>query len=315
MIVTGANGFVGSHLVRELTANGASVTAVVRRDADTWRLDELVPRIRVVRADLDQLQPSGVQRQLGRAELVYHLAAAGTNQAEHDPDVMLNANVIGTYQVLEMTRRVGAKRLVCAGTGFEYGVVSNASETSELRPISVYAATKAAASLVAHASARRDGLSVVTLRTFSVYGPGQARHFVIPYATVRALAGRPIQLTGATQLRDFLYVDDAVRAYLRAGDVQQASGETYNIGSGREVTVRDVVAKIVSLSASSSEVVLGARPYSQHELWASSANIEKAERDLGWRPEISLSDGLEQTIAWFSQHRELYDSHYPDTEP
>lgn len=313
-VVTGANGFVGSHLARALVALGARVTAVVRPTADLWRLSDVVDDVRVVRAELTELAADHLVREIGEAETVYHLAAAGTNQADHDARLMLDANVLGTFRVMEMAQRVGARRLVCAGTGFEYGVVSQASESGELRPITAYAATKAAASLIAQACAPIFGMSVVTLRTFSVYGPGQARFFVIPYAIVRALTRRPIQLTGATQLRDFLFVDDAVRAYLRVGEIEPAPSEIYNIGSGREISIRDVVSAIVSLSASPSEVIVGARPYSARELWGSSANIEKARLQLQWAPEVTLEDGLTRTIEWHASNLDLYESKYPEHE-
>jgi UDP-glucose 4-epimerase len=311
VVVTGANGFVGAHLVDHLVRLGASVTALVRPHSNTWRLASVAQRVHLVRAELDD--PS-LDRVVNSAEMFYHLAASGTNQADHNAYPMLQSNVLGSYNALELAARLGAKRMICAGTGLEYGPRLAATEESTLRPITAYAATKAAASLVIHACARRMGVTVVTLRMYSVYGPAQARHFVVPYTVTRALAGEPIELTGGMQLRDYVYIDDVVQAYVRSGDaaIPEAEGSAfYNVASGAQLPVRDLVTTIVSLARSTSAVKFGARPYSPTEMWESSGSIAKAERELGWRPQVALSDGLQRTITWFAEHRELYDVHCP----
>lgn len=309
VLVTGANGFVGSHLVRELVARGASVIANVRPGADMWRLEPVASSISVLEAELLDIPDT---RLIGAVDVVYHLAAAGTNQADRDAELMLRTNVMGTYRVLELARRIRARRLVCAGTGFEYGAESKAVESRALCPVTAYAATKAAASLTLQAFARSNPFPVVVLRTFSVYGPGQARHFVVPYAVANAVADRPIRLRGATQRRDFVYIDDAISAYLKAADTACPAGECYNVGSGREVTVREVVEEIVTLSGSKSEVVVSSGN-SPHD--ASSADTSKSKRELGWQAETALADGLKRTIEWFADNRTLYDSRYPNQEP
>jgi nucleoside-diphosphate-sugar epimerase len=310
VLVTGGTGFVGAHLVRRLVGAGARVTVLVRGSSDLWRLASVLDHVAVVRSDFEQLSTGGTAERIASVDVVYHLAAAGTNQAEHDPVRVLNGNVLGTYQVLELSQRLRARRVVCAGTGVEYGVVTHATEDSLPRPLNVYAASKAAAWLFAHTYAARYDLSLVTLRTFSVYGPTQSPYFLIPYVILRAIANEPIALTGGTQNRDFVYIDDVVDAFVAAAD-GEVSGETFNVSTDAGILVRDVVATIVSVAGSRSEVVLGARPYSAHELWSSSGSYTKIEGRLGWSPRTLLQDGLAVTIDWFREHRQEYAVHYP----
>ncbi len=312
VLVTGANGFVGAHLTRALLREGAHVTALIRPSASLWRLSEIQTLLRIVRARLDELSDDRIAADLGPVDLVYHLAAAGTNQSEHDASLMLEANVFGTYRVLTLAQRLGAGRVVCAGTGLEYGVVTMASETTLPRPLTPYSASKAAAWLFAHAYAAREGLSLVTLRTFSVYGPAQDRCFLIPYVVMRAVADRPIDLTGGTQLRDLVFVDDAIDAFIAAGTAADASGQTFNVSSGSPVAVRDVARMIVTLAGSASPINLGARSYSSCELWSSSGSFEKIQRHLEWSPRTPLQDGLVQTIDWFRHQAPRYPDSYSD---
>jgi len=311
VLVTGANGFVGSHLVSDLVKRGAEVIAVTRPGADLWRLEPRSAGIEVVAAELEDLSRC---LSASRIDLVYHLAAAGTRQSDSDAESILRTNVLGTYKVLELALSRRAMRIVCAGTGFEYGALSKATEAAALRPRTAYAASKAAASLIVYAVAVRERISALTLRTFSVYGPGQARHFVVPYSVTNALANRPIRLRGAGHRRDFIYVDDVVDAYIRAADADLDAGSVLNIGSGHERLVTDVVEKIITLAKSSSRLITtpGGRP---NEVSASSADPGNAERGLDWYARVGLEDGLQRTIAWFASNSRLYDQKYPDLEP
>jgi nucleoside-diphosphate-sugar epimerase len=309
--VTGANGFVGAHLIRRLLREGADVIGIVRPAATVWRLEHILPRLTLVRSELSTLANPELEATLGGTSIIFHLAAAGTNQSEHDAERVLTGNVEGTFRVVQCAERVGVRRVVLAGTGHEYGLGANLSEDALPRPRTVYAASKVAAGIFAHTYAKQRGLDVVTLRTFSLYGGGQARHFLVPAATLAAIADEPIPLTSGTQLRDYVYVGDAVDAYLRAAVTPGVSGEIFNVASGREIRVVDFVTTLIATAGSRSELRLGEVRETATELWHSSGATDHAWRLLGWRARTAVEEGLRETVEWFRAHRAQYERYYP----
>lgn len=310
--VTGANGFVGSHVVSRLVALGASVTAVVRPGADLWRLSSVAGQIETLIASPADLGSGKVVDRLRGTTVLIHLAAAGTNQSEHDAEAVLDANVVGTFRVVQLAQRLQVSRTILAGSGHEYGLGSRLSEEALTRPRTVYAASKAAGSLFAHTFAFQTGVEVVTLRMFSLYGSGQARHFLIPAAAMAAVKNAPILLRGAEQRRDYVFIDDAVRAFVRAAFAPGIGGETLNVTSGSDVRIGDLVTLLVQVAGSVSEVRLLEQRLERTELPVCSGDPERSARRLGWRVSTPLEDGLRKTIEWFREHQDSYERHYPD---
>jgi len=306
VVVTGANGFLGFHLSRRLLDLGAAVTAVVRPGANLWRLTSIAGDLDLVSAELADLPRKEVLSRLGDPDVVYHLAAAGTNQSVHEPEVVLQGNVVGIRRVLEAVRVLGGPRVVAAGTAFEYGAGSRLREDAPLRPLTVYAASKAAAHLLAHAEARMAGLSLVTLRAFSVYGPAQSALFLIPHTILSALSGSQIAVSGASQMRDYVFVNDAVDAFIKAADCG-GDGEVYNICSGIETSVRDVVTLVIEATKSGRAATFRDAVSGHHELAVCSGSAEKARAGLGWCATTTLADGVGQTVSWFTQNAFLYE--------
>jgi UDP-glucose 4-epimerase len=298
VLVTGGSGFIGAHLVRRLLDLDCDVVAQVRRQSDRWRIAEVADSLELVQADLAALEPDTLAAALAGVEVVFHLAAAGVHPAaEEDAPAIVQTNVVGTLRLLEAARSAGVTRFVNCGSCFEYGPGADLDEDAPLLPVTEYGASKAAAGLLAHAFARRHGLPVVTLRPFTVYGPREAPHRLIPHVIRGALRDERIELTGGAQARDFVYVDDAVDAFIRAAVVAEAAGGTFNVATGEPVTVREVVLAILELTGSVGVPVFGGLGYRPTDAPVLSGSPRRASEVLGWRASTPLAAGLQRTIA------------------
>ncbi|HYN05821.1 MAG TPA: NAD-dependent epimerase/dehydratase family protein [Vicinamibacterales bacterium] len=307
--MTGAAGFIGANLVRRLLGEGSDIIAVVRPTTNAWRLRDLEPRIATVRCDVKEL-PN--RTDVADIDVIYHLAAAAVDQRVHDVAQMLDTNVHGTCAVLQLADRLRVKRLVHAGSSGEYGPAVRVAESQAPHPNAEYGATKASATLLVHAFSQRAGLSSVTLRPFSVFGPFESPYRLVPHCVLRALQEQPINITDGRQVRDYVYIDDVVRAFLAAATVPEASGGVFNICSGRETAVREMVLRIVELTGCRVTPSFGARPHSPTEMWTSSGNPDLAARTLDWRAETPLDEGLRLTIDWLKHGLKTYPDVYAE---
>jgi nucleoside-diphosphate-sugar epimerase len=297
VLVTGANGFIGSHLTRHLVATGADVVAAIRPGADTWRIEDLLDTVETVAFDLE-MPSTRLERALDGVDVVYHLAAAGVVPGRDRIERAVASNVMGTLRLLELASALDVARVVNCGSCFEYGSGSNLSESELPRPTSDYAASKSAAWILAHSLAHQTGLPVVSVRPFTVYGPCEAAYRLIPSIILAALADRPVELTAGEQTRDFLFVADAVAGLVATGEHPDAAGGTFNLCTGRETSVREL-AEVAVETMGRGELRLGVLPYRDDELWRLSGDPTAARERLGWTATTSLRQGLEQTVAWF----------------
>lgn len=298
VLVTGAAGFLGSHLVPRLIEEGAEVCVLDQPNARRWGLLERSDLAATVRSDVRTLADPLHDRVLGDVDAIFHLAAVGVTGEVTDVRQLVTANIDSTLAVLLAAQRLDS-RLVYCGSCFEYGSGDRWSEDSLPAPTTEYGAAKAAGWLLANAFARRTGLEVVSLRPFTMYGPMEPPGRLVPSVVRHALAGRAIDLTPGDQLRDFLFVDDAVDAFVAAATTDAAVGGTFNICTGTAVTVRDVVRRVLQCTGSRSEARFGALSYRPTELAVLSGDPTRAADVLGWRARVSLEDGLARTIAWF----------------
>jgi UDP-glucose 4-epimerase len=307
-LVTGGAGFIGSHLVEALTASGHRVR--VLDDFSTGQrgnLAALHPAPVVIEGDV--ADPAAVERAVQGASLVFHLAArASVQYSIEDPLGSHRACATGTLQVLDAARRAGVRRVVYAGSASAYGVSAGdvQAESDVLRALSPYAAAKLAGEFYCQAFAASYGLETVVLRFFNIFGPRQRADS--PYSGVIALfasalmQGRTPRIHGdGLQSRDFTYVGDVVQALLKATTAAGVSGRSYNVGTGRSVSVLDLVATLNQLLGT--HVVpehVAARP---GDIRHSRANIEAARRELGYEPAFSFEEGLQRTLAWYRQQK------------
>lgn len=297
VLVTGATGFVGSHLVRRLLALGADVHIVVRRGSDLSRIRDGVGRLTLHHADLEEEGAVRAAAGRARARTIFHCASYGGHPGQDDADRAFRANLLGTAHLLSACAESGFDRLVHTGSSSEYGQKEvPMSEADVIVPRDAYGASKAGATLWLAAAASR-GLPAVTLRLFSPYGPADDPRRLIPTVARAYLRGTSPRLARPDAVRDFVYIDDVIDACLRAATASGAAGEIINVGSGRETSAGEVVDIISRLFPGAPAARWGAvppRPGSSR--WV--AEIGRARQLLGWEPSVPLEEGLRRTVEW-----------------
>ena len=315
VLVTGAAGFIGSHLVEALARDGAEVRAFVRynsRNDYGWleQLEEgLRDEVEIFRGDL--ANPEAVANAVRERDTVFHLGALiPIPYSYQHPREFVEANVVGTLNVLEACRRDSVRRLVHTSTSEVYGTAMRVpiDEEHPLNAQSPYAATKIAADQLALSFWRSFETPVVVARPFNTFGPRQSARAVIPTLITQALAREDVELGSTHPTRDFLYVGDLTRGFRRCAEVEGVEGEVINLGSGAEISIADLaeeVFRLVGREASLSFSEDRARPPGS-EVERLLADTGKAERVLGWKPEVGLEEGLRRTIEWFEGFLEAY---------
>jgi NAD dependent epimerase/dehydratase len=314
ILVTGADGFIGSHLVEALVRAGRDVRAVALYNSFDTRgwLDtlpgEVLSSLEVVMSDVRDLH--GVRAALRGCDSVLHLAALiGIPYSYHAPESYVDVNVRGTLNIVQAARDLGVSKVVVTSTSEVYGTAQFVPITEE-HPLvgqSPYSATKIGADQIAMSYFRSFGTPVAIARPFNTYGPRQSTRAVIPTVITQMLAGKgTIRLGALKPTRDFNFVDDTVRGMIAVHDSPASVGEVINLGSGFEISVQDTVALIADVMGKNVVVECEeerVRPAGGEveRLWADNG---KARRLLGWRPDCAGIDGLrrgiEVTACWFA---------------
>lgn len=305
VLVTGAAGFVGANLVRRLLADGDDVIAGVHSGANDWRLRDLQSDIQSVAADVRDRDAVAALVERLRPETIFHLAANGAYSWQQQRELIFATNFLGTVNVLEAAVRHDVSRFVVAGTSSEYGYQDHApAETEAPEPNSDYAVAKAAATLFAGYVGRTERIGVSVLRLYSVYGPWEEPGRLVPALVCSARNGRLPPLVAPDIARDFVFVDDVCEAFVRAADSAN-TGEIYNVGSGRQTTLAEIVEVVrrqFGISAPPQWNSMAARSWDTG-VWV--ADPARALAMLDWAPRVSLEDGLAATSAWLDARPDL----------
>ena len=307
VLVTGAGGFIGSHLTEALVTAGAQVRAFTHYNSrnDHGHLHALPAEV-FGELDLiagDVCDAGCVRRAVDGADVVLHLAALiGIPYSYHAPRSYADANVGGTLNVLEACRECGVDRLVHTSTSEVYGTAqfTPMTEAHPLNAQSPYAATKLGADQLVHTYYTSFDLPAVILRPFNTFGPRQSRRAVIPTVVSQAVAGERVSLGNTDAVRDFLYVADNARGYLAAATAPDAVGETVQIATGRGVTVGemvDMVGEIVGRDLRVTTAEERKRP-AKSEVEALIGSPAKAKELMGWEPTVRLEEGLAKVVEW-----------------
>jgi NAD dependent epimerase/dehydratase len=305
VLVTGAGGFIGSHLSERLVALGANVRALVRYTSTShWGWLDRSPvkdDIEVVLGDVRDF--FSVREAMRGRDVVFHLAALiGIPYSYQAPQSYLHTNVEGTLNVLQAGRELQTARIVCTSTSEVYGSAQYVpiDEKHPLQGQSPYSASKIGADMLAESYFRSFGLPVVIARPFNTYGPRQSARAVIPTIITQALAGSQIKLGSLFPTRDFNFVADTVEGFICAAAGERAVGQVINFGTGVEVSIQDLLGEIENLLGKKLALVDDSariRPETS-EVERLCADANKARELLGWSPRVNLKDGLRQTIAW-----------------
>jgi dTDP-glucose 4,6-dehydratase len=320
VLVTGAGGFIGSHLTEALVRAGAEVRAVVHYNSrgDCGHLGSVPAEVRRAIEVLpgDVRDRSLVRRAVEGRQHVFHLAALiGIPYSYHAPQSYVETNIVGTLNVLEACRDLGVERLLQTSTSEVYGTAQYTpiDERHPLHAQSPYAASKIGADQLAYSYYAAFGVPAVIVRPFNTFGPRQSARAVIPTIIAQALAGGEVHLGSTRPVRDFLFVADNARGFMAAAEAAGVCGEVLNLGTGRGVSVGRV-AELIGKRLGRELIIRSdadrQRP-EKSEVFELVCSAEKARQRLAWQPQCSLEEGLEQTIAWIDEHRAEYHSeHY-----
>ena len=313
--MTGAGGFIGSHLTEALVQAGASVRAFVRytsRGDHGWLESsepEIVREVEILRGDL--ANPEAAAGAVGGRDTILHLGALiPIPYSYRHPREFVTANVEGTLNVLEAARRHEIARMVHTSTSEVYGTAQTVpiDEEHRLHPQSPYAATKVAADQLALSYQRSFGTPVVIARPFNTFGPRQSARAVIPTIVTQALTQDAIELGATGPTRDFLYVGDTVGGIMRCAEVEGIEAEVINLGTGVEVSIGELAERVVKLVGREVPVVFDEQrvrpPDSEVERLV--ADTSKAKALLAWEPVVDLDAGLKATIDWIDDSLGLY---------
>lgn len=320
VLVTGAGGFIGSHLTEHLVDRGADVRAFVRynsrNDPGLLRLlpGEKLDRVRIVMGDLKDAD--AVRAAVRDVDVVIHLGSLIAIPYSYiHPRETVETNVLGALNVFEAARKSGVEKVVHTSTSEVYGTARYVpiDENHPLQGQSPYSASKIGADKVAESFYRSFDVPIATIRPFNTYGPRQSARAVIPTIITQALVQGTVALGATHTTRDYTYVDDLVRAFLLVVESPETVGETINVGSNYEVSIGAVAERVAALLGKEIKIVTESgrlRPEKSEveRLWCDNT---KARGLLGWSPVVPLEEGLLRTIAWFREHLGLYQpNHY-----
>ena len=315
VLVTGAGGFIGSHLVENLVRSGATVRTFVRYNSrgDGGMLRQLDPtlldQVEIVAGDLRD--EDAVRKAVLGCQTVFHLGALISIPYSYlHPVEVTSTNVIGTLNVLLASRDLGVERVIHTSTSEVYGTAQSVpiSEAHPLQGQSPYSASKIGADKLAESFFCAYNLPVVTVRPFNTYGPRQSGRAVIPTIITQALTRDVVHLGNLDSTRDFTYIADTVSGFIKAAESADGLGEVFNLGTGEEIRIGDLANKILGLVGRqvSIETESGRMRPARSEVMRLISDNRSARETLKWSPAFSLDKGLELTIAWIRDHLDNY---------
>lgn len=310
VLVTGAAGFIGSHLVEAIISKGANVRAFIRYNSRSDRgWLETVPKTTLTNVEIiagDIKDSDAVRNAIKGCDIVFHLAALiGIPYSYIHPRNYVDTNVIGTTNVLTAALDLGVKRVVHISTSEVYGTAQYVpiDEKHPKAGQSPYSASKLSADLLADSFHRSFGLPVVTIRPFNTYGPRQSQRAVIPTIIAQLLAGNELQLGATTPTRDFTFVTDTAAGMIRGAEVDEVIGTTINLGTGNEISIGDLaqlIARLLGVDPKLHRDSTRLRP-GDSEVERLLSNNALAQSVLKWKPQVGLETGLKRTIDWFKE--------------
>lgn len=316
VLVTGAEGFIGSHLVERLLKEGAKVKAFsLYNFSNSWGWLDTFPKDKLENIEIfsgDLRDYNNTYNAMEGIDVVFHLAALiGIPFSYHSQDTYLETNIKGTLNVLQAGRRLGTRKIIHTSTSEVYGTAQSVpiDEEHPINPQSPYAATKASADYLALSFNKSFDLPVTVLRPFNTFGPRQSARAVIPTIITQVLAKKPtIKLGNLDAVRDLTYVSDIVDAFVKIAEAKNTNGNVYNAGSNREVSIKELAVIIMKSLKKKVKIVQDKsrlRP-EKSEVMKLVCDFEKIKDACGWQPRVSMEKGIEFTCKWFKNNLDKY---------
>lgn len=310
VLVTGATGFIGANLAHRLVEEGHDVHLLVRKNTShfPWRIADIYDQVRMQFYTPHDIESIDRIFAIANPEWVFHLAAHGAYSWQIDKQQILESNYVLTAQLLDAAVAHGVKSFVNTGTSSEYGLKDHAPKEDEpLEPLSYYAATKAGATTLCRFTARAHDINIPTLRLYSVFGPYEQPNRLMPNLIACGFTGNWPHLVDENCAHDFVYVEDAVNAYLLAA--QRTGGDpgaVFNVGTGIQTSLKEVATLAKDLMGIESAPTFSSMPNRtwDNDVWV--CDHTKVETELNWRPQFSFSDGFKKMIRWYRDSPHLH---------
>jgi len=304
LLITGASGFVGSHLLQRFLEKGISkVSILLRAPENAWRLNGILemPNLYVIHGSLNSPETYKKKLKIFRPDVVVNLAWAGVEGGERNSEDQWN-NVFYMLELLKISHQCGAKRFIGFGSQGEYGNLNNKiSEKDFERPTTVYGQSKLSAFKLGKVLADRLGIEFVWIRLFDPYGPKDGSNWFLSYIIKELLEGRSPKITYAEQFWDYIYIDDVVDAIIKIINQENIYG-VFNLGSGKSIQLSEIVEKIRKIIGTDIEIQYGLVPYREDQIMHLEANIKKISSQINWMPLVEIDDGLEKTVNWWKSN-------------
>jgi NAD dependent epimerase/dehydratase len=315
VLLTGAGGFIGSHLTERLVRAGAKVRALVHYNSrNDWGLLELLSTEIKEQLDVflgDLTDATLIRKAVADCQLVFHLGALiAIPYSYQAPRQFIDTNVIGTLNVLQACLDAKISKLIHTSTSETYGsaLYTPIDERHPLQAQSPYAASKIAADKLVESFSCSFELPVAILRPFNTFGPRQSARAVIPTIISQALTGDTVHLGSLTPVRDFTFVEDTVTAFMKVAESPESVGQVFNAGTGQGVTIGEIAHKIIEICGGQKTVVVDQQRFrpARSEVTALICNSTKAKASLGWTPQFTLDQGLQRTVDYICHNMNRY---------
>ncbi len=309
ILITGGAGFIGANFAYKFLDLGYNVNLIEKKETNLWRIEEIKEKIKINYLDIrnyDELEP--FIKKLN-PEIILHFATYGAYQAkQQDVKKTIDTNLLGTVNLINTCSKIKFKCFINTGTNSEYGIKDKPMKEDDLlEPDNLYGITKAAATMYCQYIAKKLDLPIVTMRPFAVYGYFEQKERLIPTVIRSCLANTQLKLSSPDSVRDFIFIEDVISTYLVAiKNIQKIKGEIFNIGTGKQNTIEEVINLVKEITHSKVRPEYGQIKPTQYEPKNWVADISKIKRLLNWQPEYNLEKGLQKNIKWFKRNISLY---------
>jgi len=309
VLITGGAGFIGANFTYKFLDFGYNVHLIEKKESNLWRLKDIRERIGLHYVDLKNYNKLESLITKLKPLIILHFAALGTYpRKQQEVKEMIETNLLGTINLVDACSRINFECFINTGSSSEYGIKDKPMKESDLlEPDNPYGITKAAGTMYCQYMAKKLNLPIVTMRLFAVYGYFEEQARLIPTIIKACLKNSGLKLSSSNSVRDFIFIEDLISAYLKAiNKIKKIKGEIFNVGSGKQNTIDEVVKVIKKITYSTTKPQYGQVELAQYEPKNWVADISKIKNRLGWQPKYNLEEGLKKNIEWFKKNLSFY---------